>query len=73
MCMENFANQLYRTLRSTIVERLRRLVRKKWVIRKRKGKQFVIYRLAEDKVIVWVWRINFKMIWSNVNPQMRII
>jgi len=60
--MENFANQLYRTLRSTIVERLRRLVRKKWVIRKRKGKQFVIYRLAEDKVIVWVWRINFKMI-----------
>jgi len=71
--MENFANQLYRTLRSTIVERLRRLVRKKWVIRKRKGKQFVIYRLAEDKVIVWVWRINFKMIWSNVNPQMRII
>jgi len=62
MCMENFANQLYRTLRSTIVERLRRLVRKKWVIRKRKGKQFVIYRLAEDKVIVWVWRINFKMI-----------
>jgi len=50
-------NQLYRILREygikksrpTIVEHLRRLVKKKWIIRKREGKQFVTYQLTEDK------------------------
>lgn len=50
-------NELYKILREyvieksrpAIVDRLKHLVKRKWVIRKKEGKQNVSYRLNEDK------------------------